>query len=428
MNFKKIITAVMAFCMITGISAVPYNTDYECNTAYAEDSEKKVNVGTVTLDNEHPSAIPTLTGIEMSKLKWTTSDKNVADVDENGKITAVGKGTCIISALYEEKNTSYEVTVISEYEPQEQGTTEVIMSDIMLTNSVTSQQIVFTVPSGTVIKYSSSDESVAVVDSNGLVTAKGMGRCQIFADIENKRHIFNVTSVYKGVDTGAVDIGTIDLTAESYMQTITISGVPQDTSIKWSSSDESIAVVSKGGVVSGIKKGKCIVYAETDSRKYAMHINVDFNIEDIMQTFEINETGGILNLSYTGMTDDVVFSSSDESVAVVDSSGTVTAKSIGETVIKAESTGGTTWVRVKVVSGTDNPEIHLIGDANCDGNVNMADVTAIVQHIGNKDAYSLSEQGSLNAELCDGTEGITGMDAIKIQMLLSDMIDALGQL
>lgn len=419
MNFKKITGALIALC----IFAMPF-ADYGKNIDFYTNAVEEVYISQeIILDNEHPSAIASLTGIEV--ISWYTSDPNVASVDKNGTITAVGKGRCVISAAC--KDFVYKVNVVSEYEPVEQGMTEVIMSDIMLTNSASTQQIVFTVPSGTVITYSSTDENIVLVDDNGLVTAKGMGKCQIFADIENTRHIFNVTSVYTGIDAGAVDIGTLDLTTESSMQTITISGIPQDTSIKWSSSDESIAVVSKGGVVSGIKKGSCIVYAEIDGRKYAMNINVDFNIEDIMQTFEINETGGILKLSYTSMTDDVVFSSSDESVAIVDAKGTVTAKSIGETVIKAESTGGTMWVRVKVISGTGNYEVSIIGDANCDGDVNMGDVVAIIQHIGNRDEYSLSEHGMLNAELCDGVKGVTGMDAVTIQMLLAGMIDSFAQ-
>lgn len=54
------------------------------------------------------------------------------------------------------------------------------------------------------------------------------------------------------------------------------------------------------------------------------------------------------------------------------------------------------------------------GDANEDGNVNMADATAIVQAIGNPDKYALSPQGEFNADM-DG-DGLTGMDAIEIQM------------
>ncbi len=70
-------------------------------------------------------------------------------------------------------------------------------------------------------------------------------------------------------------------------------------------------------------------------------------------------------------------------------------------------------------------EVKLIGDANEDGKVNMADVTSIIQHIGNQDEYGLSAQGIANAELCDNEKGITGMDAMAIQLLMAKQITEL---
>lgn len=66
---------------------------------------------------------------------------------------------------------------------------------------------------------------------------------------------------------------------------------------------------------------------------------------------------------------------------------------------------------------TDNPSVPegtVYGDANEDGIVDIADATSIIQHIGNKDKYALSEQGLINADI-DGVEGVTGADAITIQ-------------
>lgn len=80
---------------------------------------------------------------------------------------------------------------------------------------------------------------------------------------------------------------------------------------------------------------------------------------------------------------------------------------------------------VTTVSVTKNSDDILIGDANEDGYINMGDVTSIIQHIGNQDVYSLSEQGVANAELCDNNKGITGMDAIAIQYLIAKQIDKL---
>lgn len=56
------------------------------------------------------------------------------------------------------------------------------------------------------------------------------------------------------------------------------------------------------------------------------------------------------------------------------------------------------------------------GDANCDGRVTIADATAILQHIGNRDKYSLRMQGVQNADV-DGQEGVTANDALVIQKL-----------
>ena len=63
----------------------------------------------------------------------------------------------------------------------------------------------------------------------------------------------------------------------------------------------------------------------------------------------------------------------------------------------------------------------LIGDANCDGRVTIADATAIVQHLGNEDEYALSEQGKINGDI-DGVPGITGADANELMKLEAGLI------
>lgn len=67
---------------------------------------------------------------------------------------------------------------------------------------------------------------------------------------------------------------------------------------------------------------------------------------------------------------------------------------------------------------------YLAGDANCDGFVNIADATAIIQSIANPDKYSLSEQGSKNADV-DGKDGVSGLDAFVIQQYEVKLISSL---
>ena len=67
----------------------------------------------------------------------------------------------------------------------------------------------------------------------------------------------------------------------------------------------------------------------------------------------------------------------------------------------------------------------IVGDANGDGNVDLADAILIMQAlanpnkygIGGTDEHSFSEQGWANAD-CDGFKGVTNDDAVAIQMFL----------
>ena len=63
----------------------------------------------------------------------------------------------------------------------------------------------------------------------------------------------------------------------------------------------------------------------------------------------------------------------------------------------------------------------LPGDANCDGIVDLADSVIIMQYSANPDKYGLgaeegiTEQGSINADVAGGGDGITNLDALEIQ-------------
>ena len=61
----------------------------------------------------------------------------------------------------------------------------------------------------------------------------------------------------------------------------------------------------------------------------------------------------------------------------------------------------------------------LLGDANCDGKITIADATAILQHLGNQDKYGLSAKGLINADLTGG--GVTADDAVFIKKVDAGM-------
>ncbi|WP_295091751.1 glycoside hydrolase family 2 TIM barrel-domain containing protein [Ruminococcus sp.] len=82
-----------------------------------------------------------------------------------------------------------------------------------------------------------------------------------------------------------------------------------------------------------------------------------------------------------------------------------------------------------IAESNDEPdEPKLIGDANDDGDVTVADAVAILQFIGNKDKYQLTDDGKLNADCCNPGDGITGSDALAIQKLDSGLITKLPEI
>lgn len=81
----------------------------------------------------------------------------------------------------------------------------------------------------------------------------------------------------------------------------------------------------------------------------------------------------------------------------------------------SETTTATTAVSVASSSSEAMSDVKY-GDANCDGNVSIADATAILQHLGNRDKYGLRAQGMLNADV-DGQSGVTANDALVLQKL-----------
>ncbi len=71
-----------------------------------------------------------------------------------------------------------------------------------------------------------------------------------------------------------------------------------------------------------------------------------------------------------------------------------------------------------------------MGDANCDGKINLADAVIIMQSLANApkygiegtDASHLTANGAANADVCERGNGLTNADALSIQKKLLDLI------
>ena len=101
------------------------------------------------------------------------------------------------------------------------------------------------------------------------------------------------------------------------------------------------------------------------------------------------------------------------------------------TTTKATTTAKTTTTTTTTAPGgstTTLPAVSLLGDANVDTKVTVADAVAILQSLGNKDKYALKPQGAANADCFNPGDGVTGKDALAIQKLDAKSIAKLPEI
>ena len=60
------------------------------------------------------------------------------------------------------------------------------------------------------------------------------------------------------------------------------------------------------------------------------------------------------------------------------------------------------------------------GNSNCDDSINIADAVLVYQTIASPDNYTLSEQGRINADVCNTGDGVTMADALEIQLMITN--------
>ena len=340
-------------------------TDNETTTVDVEKVSLNKSATTLT-EGESETLTATITPSNATgdkTVKWSSSNEAVAAVDSNGKVTAKKAGTAVITATSSNGKTAGCTVTVKQK--------EIAITGISLNKSTTSltegesETLTATItPSNATgdktVKWSSSNEAVAAVDSNGKVTAKKAGTAVITATSSNgKTAGCTVTVKQKEIAITGISLNksTTSLTegeSETLTATITPSNATGDKTVKWSSSNEAVAAVDSNGKVTAKKAGTAVITATSSNGKTA-------GCTVTVKQKEIAITGISLNKSTTSLTEGesetltatitpsnatgdktVKWSSSNEAVAAVDSNGKVTAKKAGTAVITATSSNGKT--------------------------------------------------------------------------------------
>ena len=282
---------------------------------------------------------------------FTSSNEKVATVSELGLIKAVSCGTATITVKSKENNktATCKVTVVEPVKDMQLSVSEMTV--------YTGKSQVVTVkilPEDATIKtstFSSADKKIATVDKNGLITGVAQGETVITVRADGNSEITKTVKV-------KVLQGTEKITAEnkdyavyenaSFKLNVTVLPAnAHNAAVTYVSADEKIAAVDAEGNVKGISKGKTVITVQSVQNpdvKLSVNVEVKRAVNEV--TLNIKErtiySGDGFDLVATLTPADandlsVVWTSSDESVARVNTKGGVTAIKGGEAIITATS-------------------------------------------------------------------------------------------
>lgn len=219
------------------------------------------------------------------------------------------------------------------------------------------------------VKWSSSNEKVATVDENGVVTGKKVGKVTITATAADGSGVKNkiTLQVVRGVSSLVIE--GADTVAEGRTITLKTIAMPEGATVKnvkWSlNCDSSVATISTTGKLTAKKKVGVTVVTVTATSVQNPEITATHTVTirpsvssmkiTAPQTF-IDVLSPTLQLGVTCYPEEssqkVTWSSSNTKIATVDENGLVTALKRGTVTITAKATDGsgkTTKVTLKVV-------------------------------------------------------------------------------
>ena len=218
--------------------------------------------------------------VEDAMFAWSSDNNSVATVN-SGVVTAVANGEATITAATDSVSGTARVTV-----SQEAATVDVSPPTATLTaigDTIPLTAVARDVNRNEVVNaefiWSSDNDSVAAVDTAGLVTAKANGTATITATADSASGTVQVT-VSQVVAT--LKISPRAPTLEAVGDTVTLTPVARDANgheaadakFAWSSDNNWVATVNVLGLVTAVGNGTATVTATTDSASGSAWVTV----------------------------------------------------------------------------------------------------------------------------------------------------------
>ncbi len=284
-------------------------------------------------------------GLSSPEVVWKSSDTTVALVSSDGTIQAVAPGRAVITAAEARSGLSAECTITVH------SLTDIILNvtekhvgageEIELEAAVSSNDMAepFT--------YASSDDSVATVDEQGVVTTVGSGQAVITVSARGYTESDCVVSVS---DAPTAFIFASEQTNICLGEKRTIGVVlgegEYSSSYTYSSSNPNVIEIDENGRMEAMSEGTAVI---TVSAFNGVENSIEYTVVEAPRKLTLEEqelelysafTYPLLPVDDTGSCGEYYYTSSNPEVASVDKDGIITAHNRGEAEIVCTSYNG----------------------------------------------------------------------------------------
>ena len=202
---------------------------------------------------------------------WKSSDENVVFVSSEGSVLARKEGEATITAITADG--SFQAVCAVTVTPVAVESVSVSETSLTLPEGISSALTAVITPSNASnrsVTWTSSDERVATVSEDGVVTAVTAGNATITVTTADGNKTAVVTVTVTKREAGSIRVESVELNKSALElevnedASLAAAVTPASATYKhiiWKSSDSSVAIVTSDGQILALKEGKTIITA-----------------------------------------------------------------------------------------------------------------------------------------------------------------------
>ncbi|MEK1973778.1 Ig-like domain-containing protein [Vibrio parahaemolyticus] len=266
---------------------------------------------TVTYSDGNSSTTAEDSGI----VTWSSSDESILTIDSSGNFTALDAGSVTVTAFATSTDPAYGNNVSSNttFNISPVVPSSIVVSSFpdtvfsgdtgTLTATVTyvDEHVISTSDNPSVVQWTSSNESILTIDSNGTYTAIAGGDVTVTALAVSEDETYD-DSVFQTITKTITAVVPTDVSittpvpelavgdtgrttaSVTYNNGSVISSTDNPSVVNWSSSDSTKASIDANGYYSALAQSDAVTFTATSSENATLSIGVTFKITDFDYT------------------------------------------------------------------------------------------------------------------------------------------------